>query len=648
MSAALEARCMSLGDDELLAHMESMGMPKSMLVQLTEEQKQQMKQMIMQDPKQQADCVARKKAATTLASSQPAAVYFELVAAAHIDRAFEIESEGYPADEAATHEGLVTRQRDAGQFFLGMYTSEQHNAADLVGFVCGTCCQGAELLDETMSTHDISAKATTVCIHSVVVEEHYRRKGLATAMLKEYVRRLKTYRDVQLALMIAKAHLLSFYINCGFSVVRLSPVVHGQDPWFELKLDLDEARVLRFAVADAFTDKAFGGNPAGVVVLEEWSGKEINSQKDEKWFQQVAMEMALSETAFLQRAKPTAADDGSSETFHLRWFTPTAEVDLCGHATLASSHVLWESGHADPNKPLRFLTKSGTLGATNIGTNTSTTTTTSTTTSSSDSSGAKWIELSFPAEVAKPRELAKVPHLLGDGSAGSGAFVGLTPKDILWVGANRLDLLVELTPEAFESLQPNMQVLSLIENRGVLVTASGKGLFDLRASSAADTSIFTSATSARTVLPLDCESRCFFPRVGVPEDPVTGSAHCGIAPVGAIAYCASSIFTTSPYSPLLHYHHFCHKYSDTITTTAAIVSLFCVLFLVLHHFIASFLQYWAEKLGRTDLLAYQNSARGGVLKLRVDAAEGSGRVYLAGQSVTTSRGSLAPAAHAHQ
>jgi predicted PhzF superfamily epimerase YddE/YHI9/GNAT superfamily N-acetyltransferase len=459
-------------------------------------------------------------------------MHFALLAAEHVDRAFEIEAASYPADEAATHGGLITRQRIAGDFFLGMYKSVASNAADLVGFVCGTCCKGRELLDETMSTHDSSAEATTLCIHSVVVQEEYRRKGLATVMLKEYVRRLKTYKHMQLALMIAKAHLLSFYIGAGFSVVRLSPVVHGQDPWFELKLDLDVARVLQFVVADAFTEKPFSGNPAAVVVLEEWSGRDINSKEDESWFQQLALEMNLSETAFLQRVEPTSDIDTTAETFHLRWFTPAAEVDLCGHATLASAHVLWEAGHADPSKPLRFLTKSGGLGA--VGTD-----------------GGKFIELNFPAEVATALEIDQAPHLLDGTADGDGsAFVGLTQKDVVWVGANRFDLLLEVTPAAFETLKPNMQVLSLIERRGVLVTSNGQGLSALRAAST--DSIFT---GARPALPFDCESRCFFPRVGVPEDPVTGSAHCAIAPVSDITSVPHAAFHAPLYLTLHSVYH---------------------------------------------------------------------------------------------
>lgn len=256
-------------------------------------------------------------------------------------------------------------------------------------------------------------------------------------------------------------------------------------------------------VVDAFTDKPFAGNPAAVCVLPE--------DRSERWMQQVAREMSLSETAFLlQRA----------DAWALRWFTPTTEVDLCGHATLASAHVMWETGALGATETARFRTRSGVLTARRAG---------------------DWIELDFPAlpsEAADPHpDLAEA--------------LGARPKRVL---KSRFDYLIELDSEAaVRDLKPNLAMLAAMPARGIIVTA------------------------AATTPGFDFVSRFFAPAVGVPEDPVTGSAHCALGP------------------------------------------------------------YWQARLGRDQFLAYQASARGGVVRVTVRGD----RVLLGGQAVTVMRGELA-------
>ena len=154
-------------------------------------------------------------------------------------------------------------------------------------------------------------------------------------------------------------------------------------------------------VVDAFTDRPFGGNPAGVCVMD--------GPRDERWMQSVAMEINLSETAFLH---PEA--DG----WRLRWFTPAMEVALCGHATLASAHVLWEAGYLAPGAQARFHIRSGLLTADRRG---------------------DWIELDFPIE---PESTAPAPPELA-------AALGVTPA---YAGKNRFDYLVEVDSEARRTL----------------------------------------------------------------------------------------------------------------------------------------------------------------------------------------------------
>ncbi len=210
---------------------------------------------------------------------------------------------------------------------------------------------------------------------------------------------------------------------------------------------------------DAFTDKPFKGNPAAVCVLPK--------PADETWMQNVATEMNLSETAFLYRQ-----EDG----FNLRWFTPAAEVDLCGHATLGSARVLWEMGHLPPDAQARFHTRSGLLTAQRNG---------------------DWIEMNFPAE---PETEAPAPSNLA-------AALGVKLK---YVGKNRFDYLVEVdSEETVRAMQPNFSLLETITCRGVIVTS--------RANSPG----------------YDFVSRFFAPGVGINEDPVTGSAHCCLGPFWA-------------------------------------------------------------------------------------------------------------------
>ena len=214
---------------------------------------------------------------------------------------------------------------------------------------------------------------------------------------------------------------------------------------------------LTITQVDAFTSAPFSGNPAAVCLLP--------APADTVWMQRVAREMNLSETAFLVRR-----EDGE---FDLRWFTPAVEVDLCGHATLASAHVLWEEGHLPRDVPVVFHTRSGRLSAVLRN---------------------GWIEMDFPAEPAKPTPAP-------DGLA---AALGAEPT---YVGRNRFDYLVEVeAPATVQQLTPDYPRLGKIETRGFIVTARAD------------------------VQGVDFVSRFFAPKTGIDEDPVTGSAHCCLGP----------------------------------------------------------------------------------------------------------------------
>jgi predicted PhzF superfamily epimerase YddE/YHI9 len=261
------------------------------------------------------------------------------------------------------------------------------------------------------------------------------------------------------------------------------------------------------AHVDAFTTIPFAGNPAGVCILP--------AVKPDAWMQSVAREMNLSETAFLTEEK---------DYWRLRWLTPTTEVDLCGHATLASAHILWEIGLLEPESPAAFFTRSGELTAWRRG---------------------DWIELDFPID----REMPFTPDQnLTDA-------IGAQP--LHWADG-KFDHLAELgSEEEVRRLAPDMDRLSRLPGRGVIVTA--------RANAGAE---------------YDFVSRFFGPAVGIPEDPVTGSAHCMLAP------------------------------------------------------------YWEKRLGKSEMTGFQCSPRGGTVRMRVSGE----RVILGGQAVTISVGEIASSA----
>lgn len=254
---------------------------------------------------------------------------------------------------------------------------------------------------------------------------------------------------------------------------------------------------------DAFSDEPFHGNPATVCILE--------APKTAEWMQSIAAEMNLSETAFLLR---------EGKGYHLRWFTPAVEVDLCGHATLASAHILWETGRLALDETAQFHTLSGLLTARRAGDR---------------------IELDFPARNLHPTELPG-PILKALGVQPTVTFTD-----------HEGTYLIELEDEGeVRSAFPDFGALKEIPSHLYILTCH--------------------SSTPR----YDFISRVFAPYVGVNEDPVTGSAHCYLGP------------------------------------------------------------YWSKKMGKAVFSAYQASARGGELRIRV---EGS-RVILGGQAVTVLRGEL--------
>ncbi|WP_328559312.1 PhzF family phenazine biosynthesis protein [Streptomyces coelicoflavus] len=267
---------------------------------------------------------------------------------------------------------------------------------------------------------------------------------------------------------------------------------------------------MRIRIVDAFTDRPFTGNPAGVVLLDAFP--------DDVRLQRIALEVNHSETAFAHRLPA-----GGEADWALRWFTPATEVAMCGHATLATAHVLHTTGaHGGP---VRFATRSGVLIAAPGG----------------DGS----ITLDFPTAPLTPAEAP----------AGVAEALGAEPRTVVDTGPDVGDLLVEVADEkTVRGLTPDLKALAAYSERGIIATARAED-------------------PARGY---DYVSRCFFPNVGIDEDPVTGSAHTALAP------------------------------------------------------------FWSERLGRPDLTGFQASSRSGRVRTEVLG----GRTLLCGHAVTVIDGEL--------
>jgi len=294
---------------------------------------------------------------------------------------------------------------------------------------------------------------------------------------------------------------------------------------------------LRYFVVDAFTNRRFSGNPAAIVPLSKWD--------DDQWLQNVAMEMNLSETAFL------VPNHGG---FDLRWFTPKAEVDLCGHATIAAAIVLVRLGQLPAGGSVAFSTRSGVLTAVR--------------------SGAR-IQLDFPALTVSACE--PPPALL--------EALGVTAR---FVGRGKFDFLIEVESESVvRGIAPDFKQLATVDCRGVIVTSlsdaarsdSGHSVASPSNAARSDTAPSNAAhsnTSNNSAPPFDFVSRFFAPALGIDEDPVTGSAHCLLAP------------------------------------------------------------YWGERLGKSAMIGYQASSRGGTVYVEVRGD----RVMLEGEGVVFATGEL--------
>mmetsp|Transcript_16022 Transcript_16022/g.33874 ORF Transcript_16022/g.33874 Transcript_16022/m.33874 type:complete len:659 (+) Transcript_16022:148-2124(+) len=644
---------------------------------------------------------------TALSQSVHDRLIFRAVQPTDIPRCHEIEKASYPPDEAASKSQLQYRQHHAAPFFRCAFLiddngfgntgggrnsgtdhtplTQTHNdpfspmsststqasvsyrgraasvqstvRGTIIGYICST--RAASFTEEAMKSHDPRGKL--LAVHSVVVEKKYRNMGVASAMIHDYISAMERLNrgnslkvKMEKLVLIAKKDLLGFYVRNGFRAMKLSDVVHGKDPWFDMERDLESAKEQEEEktrhfhecyLVDAFADpeREGSGNPAGVVLLKGPPGKtdkncvynerldngddddnslddiaedvEIDTTtKPEKsgisprgleWMAVVAKEFNQAETAFVWPVQMPTLDISTPAPsgYAIRYFTRTGvEVDLCGHATLASASVLLNSKEKKDAKDNRitFYAKHDVLQADLLVTPTNCTNQSNTQISLSTPNASR-IAMNFPWKNVTPVPtgengaeavldmLSRAFFKAGCSSSGKEVESALTSRfvkffsgknesnpcpfsseHVLHIGTTdgKEDLFLELTEEGFDLLRGiDVDHDALARgwdgySRGVIICCCA-----------------SQGSSPENIAPVDFRSRFFGPKVGIDEDPVTGSAHCSLGP------------------------------------------------------------YFGLKLGKTTVVGRQESERSGLVECTLKQEEG--RVNIVGTAVTTISGHLA-------
>lgn len=465
-----------------------------------------------------------------------------------------LEKASYPADEAASRAQIQHRQHHAAAFFrCAVLVNEispinSTNSADekdtndasisfmndnldslndlgeIVGFITATRCHKFD--EESMKTHVPSGKY--LAIHSVVVDEKYRKLGIGTRMMKDYINAIESIRanqagtklkyPIEKIVLLSKMSNVPFYIRSGFAVMGKSQIQHGQDDWFDCEMVMKEVtetvkKDMSYEcwIMDSFATAIKGtGNPAGVVLLTDAGQMDVegeeqfdpHSEDNQNWMKVVAKEFNLSETAFIWERPNT---DGLE--YNIRYYTCNGtEVELCGHATLASSQVVFdklaEAGRRDIL--ITFHASSDVLKC-------------------KPAAGRK-IHMEFPAKNTVEFETDSEDEKAAKQSIRESLFPNMSEDDfdstIRYIGVDDGcdDLFVELTADAFFSI-PEASDISYVPmmtfdgySRGIIVCCTVPDELKEAGEKA------------------DFFSRFFGPKVGINEDPVTGSAHCVLGP----------------------------------------------------------------------------------------------------------------------
>lgn len=436
-------------------------------------------------------------------------VQFRIVRPTDIPECAKLEKASYPDDEAASKSTLQYRQHHAARFFRCAVLGEEDDHDLVIGYICSTRCRQFE--HESMATH--IPDGPILAIHSVVVGDEYRHQGIATAMMLNYVQEMKQMNQegvivpIEKIVLLAKKDMLTFYIHCGFQVVRPSHIVHGKELWYELEIKLGPSirPGIPCYIVDAFADpeQTGTGNQAAIVLLQD---ADLTDEVQQEWMRRVAQEFNLSETAFLVPKTDVEAVNRKEIHYSIRYFTPSVEVPLCGHATLASAAILYQTVDMKNKNETTvvFHAREDFLSVDLTSSNGRCTT----------------VAMRFPVKPALPLEseedIRQAKEMLESA-------LEVDPDSVSFVGLSEIgDVLIEISFESFLEIgYEGLNYEAFLQwdgySRGVIIccVAPPKPMDD---------------EEQKERLPIDFLSRFFSPKAGINEDPVTGSAHCVLAP----------------------------------------------------------------------------------------------------------------------
>jgi PhzF family phenazine biosynthesis protein len=475
-----------------------------------------------------------------------------------------------PIVGVSSKNALQYRQHHAAPYFrcaiYGYEGQEEHDEDHIIGFVTGLRLPRIESDNDLITSRPHDPTGPILAIRSVVIREEYRDRGVGLAMIKQYLLKIQKGNEASLEHPISKIVLLcyqeflTFYIDCGFSVLRIANISETvkergraelkqpEQPIYYLEKQLIpppvtvyerasramNQRELNCFIVDSFAAAPGGGNPAAVVILPSSFDVRLKT----KWMQMVAAEFNLAETAFCwpkgtrKRSDSTGSlgdesigsSSGAKKESHwnIRYYTPIVEMQLCGHATLASAAILYQTlipKLLNPSTAIVFHASEDVLTMR---------------LASDDAPSARVSKVSMdfppkpPMELSTREEKATVRNMLK-----SAFSIDLDP---LFVGLSDIgDLLVELTPETFNEIgYDSLNYKAFFEwdgyYRGVVICCIAPkeevGDIDTEGDQVKEEKVQTDKRN----LPVDFFSRFFCPKAGINEDPVTGSAHCTLGP----------------------------------------------------------------------------------------------------------------------
>jgi len=441
-----------------------------------------------------------------------------------IFQCFDMEKEAFSREVAASKNDLRYRQHHAAPFFrcaVLEHEDEENDEDVVIGYITSTRCEpGENDSSDTAHQHDSSS----LMIHSMVVRKEFQRLGVGRHMIKNYMSSLEEFNataENPIARVIAfvKDNLLTLYLHSGFSVLRPSRQTNGNTTLYLCESTVKipshlssrhdaEMGSLDCYIVDSFAASPGTGNPAAVVLMP----KETQAEAMAKWMHTVAAEFNLSETAFCWPRSSSHSTPNNEEHWNIRYFTPTVEVPLCGHATLASAAILYQTLKRSPDYKIIFHASEDDLTMERAEPGEETTTAFRTR-----------ISMEFP--VKPPQDVVNSDDKLTVRMMLESAFA--CELDPLYVGLSDIgDILIELRPASFHDIgYEKINFKALMEwhgyYRGVIICCLNDAVVE---------PIESEDVESNDEPRADFLSRFFGPKAGINEDPVTGSAHCVLAP----------------------------------------------------------------------------------------------------------------------